>query len=94
MVLTVTSLQNTPDSSLLSESTHTSSDADIRDIIVLSLSVKSGAKLVTFLAIYIYYMIGSSSSSDGSTTTSIIAEYDIGKLLDTYMTLVNSWILI
>ena len=44
---------DTTDISILPESTHTSSGTDINDIISLSLSSKSGAKLVAFLAIYI-----------------------------------------
>ena len=49
------SLRNTTDSNIVPESTHTLSGTGISDIISLSFNGKSGAKLVTFLAIYIFY---------------------------------------
>ena len=48
-------LQNTTDSSIVPESTHTSSGTDISYVLPLSLGGKSGTKLITFLAIYIFY---------------------------------------
>ena len=77
------SLQNTLDSIILPESTHTLSGTDISDIISLS-HVKSG----TILSNIYFIMIGSASSSGGS-TTSISAVYDIGKLLVTKVNLHN-----